>query len=312
MSITHKFVSAIADGADTSVVRPSNWNDTHQIDNSTITEAMLSIADNTTGNVSTSAHGFAPKVTNTANYLKGDGTWSSPGSNSGPTFPGGIPMTGVTYPTAYNVSVSTGNTDLYTAPALKRAMVVGMMLMNNSGVGNIGWFPELKSGGVYYQLNNTQTTANAARAQSLFMIILEPGESISVNTATNNGAFVSAEVVEFDSSISVFSSKITSFSAPADNTVYTVTSGKKSIVLSTSAMSPPGAGQLNYVQTTGNTFKWKLTPSGGSATVISGTSTSTGGTVTGVSFGLSSGDAILLNLAAATNAVLAWVNVMEI
>lgn len=29
MSITHVFVSAIADGADTSVVRPSNWNASH-------------------------------------------------------------------------------------------------------------------------------------------------------------------------------------------------------------------------------------------------------------------------------------------
>ena len=29
--ITHKFVSAIPDGDDTSVVRPSNWNDTHNV-----------------------------------------------------------------------------------------------------------------------------------------------------------------------------------------------------------------------------------------------------------------------------------------
>ena len=29
--VTHKFVSSIPDGADTSVVRPSNWNDTHDI-----------------------------------------------------------------------------------------------------------------------------------------------------------------------------------------------------------------------------------------------------------------------------------------
>lgn len=31
LSVKHKFVSAIADGADTTVVRPSNWNDTHDI-----------------------------------------------------------------------------------------------------------------------------------------------------------------------------------------------------------------------------------------------------------------------------------------
>lgn len=34
------------------------------------------------GVVSTSANGLAPKVTNTSNYLKGDGTWSSPANNA--------------------------------------------------------------------------------------------------------------------------------------------------------------------------------------------------------------------------------------
>lgn len=44
---------------------------------SNITETMLSLSDVTTGNVSTSAHGFAPKApNNTTNFLRGDGTWS--------------------------------------------------------------------------------------------------------------------------------------------------------------------------------------------------------------------------------------------
>ncbi len=29
MAVTHKFVSAIADSGDTTIVQPSNWNDTH-------------------------------------------------------------------------------------------------------------------------------------------------------------------------------------------------------------------------------------------------------------------------------------------
>jgi hypothetical protein len=32
ISVKHKFVSAIADEGDTSIVRPSNWNDTHDIE----------------------------------------------------------------------------------------------------------------------------------------------------------------------------------------------------------------------------------------------------------------------------------------
>jgi hypothetical protein len=30
MAVTHKFVSAIADSGDTTIVQPSNWNDTHE------------------------------------------------------------------------------------------------------------------------------------------------------------------------------------------------------------------------------------------------------------------------------------------
>src|SRR3990167_9158783 len=42
------------------------------------TDATLTVSDITTNNVSTSAHGFAPKVTDTSLFLKGDGTWASP------------------------------------------------------------------------------------------------------------------------------------------------------------------------------------------------------------------------------------------
>lgn len=59
----------------------------------TITEAGLSLSDVTTANVSTSAHGFAPKAPNDATkYLNGTGAWSVPSGGSGITagtaFPG--------------------------------------------------------------------------------------------------------------------------------------------------------------------------------------------------------------------------------
>jgi len=79
MAITHSKVSATGDGGDSSLVRPSDWNDDHAIGNGTITEAHLSISDNTTKDVSTSAHGFCPKAPNDATkYLCGDGSWADP------------------------------------------------------------------------------------------------------------------------------------------------------------------------------------------------------------------------------------------
>lgn len=53
-----------------------------------VTEAELTLADNTTGDVSTARHGFAPKAPNdTTKFLRGDAAWDVPahGSLSGIT-----------------------------------------------------------------------------------------------------------------------------------------------------------------------------------------------------------------------------------
>lgn len=43
-----------------------------------VVEANITLADNTTNNFSTSAHGFTPKGTNVGKFLKDDGTWGYP------------------------------------------------------------------------------------------------------------------------------------------------------------------------------------------------------------------------------------------
>lgn len=59
MGITHGWTSAATpDGSD---VTPTNMND-HTIASDTVTEAMLSISDNTTKDATPSIHGLAPKV----------------------------------------------------------------------------------------------------------------------------------------------------------------------------------------------------------------------------------------------------------
>ena len=52
-------------------------------DGAAITEAAITLADNTTNDVSTTKHGFVPKAPNdTAKYLRGDGTWAVAGGNN--------------------------------------------------------------------------------------------------------------------------------------------------------------------------------------------------------------------------------------
>ena len=54
------------------------------IANGVVTEAMQSLSDNTTGDVSTSRHGYVPKAPNdTTKFLRGDGTWVAPSGGGG-------------------------------------------------------------------------------------------------------------------------------------------------------------------------------------------------------------------------------------
>ncbi len=89
-NITHTFVSAIADDPGASAageVLPSHWNAAHTIANDTVTEAQLSTSDNTTKDVSTTKHGFAPKAPNdTTKFLRGDATWAVPSGSSTKTY----------------------------------------------------------------------------------------------------------------------------------------------------------------------------------------------------------------------------------
>ena len=195
-------------------------------------------------------------------------------------------------------------------------MVQGATLMNNSGVGNITWFPEIKISGTYYRLNANQTTANGSVAQSISLAyIAEANEIVSVNTATNNGAAVTFQVVEFDNTVSVYSQKLTSLSA-GDNAVYTVPAGVTALILSSTLVSA-GTGTLMYLNTSGGarTIQWKLTPSGGSLTAISASSPMiTDLARSAISFegGLGAGDRLTLNTDVNTATQMAWVNVMEI
>lgn len=70
---------------------------TFTIDAGAVTEAKQTLADNTTNDVSTSAHGYAPKAPNDATkYLDGTGAYSVPGASSEQKTPAFVEATDTT------------------------------------------------------------------------------------------------------------------------------------------------------------------------------------------------------------------------
>lgn len=239
---------------------------------------------------------------------------------------GGVSVSGFKYPSGFGFgNAANATTDLYTAPTGKRAAVYPSYGANGSATpASMTYQPKLKSGGNYYNIG-----ASAASSMNQLIlsvsnpIILEPGESASVNfasgsTTSNTYGF---PIVEFDSNIPFKTAKLLSLSS-GNNTLYTCPANTRAFILDTSLGmgNTTFVGQLYYSNLSGGaiTRQWYVVNSGGSpgttnsvslSASISNGSVDVAGTACAT---LNAGDFIVLNVSAATATQHAWVNIMEV
>lgn len=244
-------------------------------------------------------------------------SWATPSVIPTTTLFNGTSLTNAAFKTAFISNKSTGQNDIYTAPAGKRALITGITLYNAGAVASTSTYPQIKYGGNYYRLT---TDLNVASTNSLTnttgTIILEPTETIVLNivTASVTGMNAWVRLVEFDNTSPLKTSK--ALSVNGDNTVYTCPALMTATLLDTvgGAFGTSPKAYASAYGGTGRNMTWYLVPSGGSAgstnQAATGASVSANQQNSAIIYGnLVAGDQVVMN----TNGtgVLMWVNVVE-
>jgi hypothetical protein len=248
--------------------------------------------------------------------------------NDGTTFAGSMCLTpaGTIAPNAvFKSSIktfsATGNSDLYTCPANKRAIVTEMTVFNGHATNSSTLVAMLKIGGVYYPASASASVGAQQTGSRSVTYVLEAGEILAVNM-TQQPFNVVVSIMEFDNTSNLKSAKLTTPTlASGDNTIYTVPNGKSALVLNnTLTMCSGTQGTFTAGNNSGGniTYKWNVVPSGGSVGTTNQMSASVtisngaGSSQTLTGFTMGAGDFISVNASAGTSDQIAFVTVVEI
>lgn len=217
----------------------------------------------------------------------GDADWPSVGLNAYPA--GAADLSGAKWVPFLGAGLATGDSDLYTVPAGKQAIVDRLqMILNFPGSGgNIVAFAEIKVGGIYYRIGPNVTVADGAGSflNSQIPIVLQAGDSISVNTTTTNGLNIRGGAWEWDATDTrLFSARLLGGSVAApfasgDNTLYTCPPGKTAALIGAQATmltGGGGCGALTVANNTGGSLNYYINQ------VPSGSSVANGNRITAV------------------------------
>jgi hypothetical protein len=251
--------------------------------------------------------------------------------NTGSTFggegclsPAGTLLPNASFKSSIVHSTSTGNTDIYTCPANKRAIITEITVFNGHASTSSTLVPMLKIGSTYYPMTPSATVTNQLTGSRSVTYILEAGETIAVNM-TQQPFNVVATIMEFDNTSNLKSAKITTPTLTSgDNTIYTVPNGKSALVLNnTLTMCSGTSGTFGYGNASGGniTVKFNVVASGGSPSTSNLMSPNNGTTnviatglgyaPTATSFSMGAGDFISVNLSGGGSDQIAFVTVVE-
>lgn len=240
------------------------------------------------------------------------------------TSQGGFNLPNMTFPAGMYSTTTTGDLDLYTVPANRRALIYSCQTLcsvfNSSSIVT----PELKNSGTYYALAVPRTYAalstTGPQNTLISALILEAGETFSVNVNVANTYTHVLGMVEFDNTANIRSVKTFNVGS-GDTLIYTCPAGKTAMSIDSNCAIGSGGFWVTQQNTTSFTYYASIVPNGQvlSATyrainnfTITGSLSPVGSGITAFPpyVSLAAGDTIYLNsTSAGANAI---INVIEI
>jgi hypothetical protein len=181
ITVKHKFVSVIPDGDDASVVRPSNWNDTHEL------EGLGTMAEQNANAVAITG-GTISGVTIPASNLTGTVTVPQGGTGA-TTLTGYVKGTGTAALTGSATIPNTDITGLGTASTKDAGAALGVATLDASGKVPISELPAAVIGALSYQgtwdaSTNTPTLTSSVGTKGYYYVVSVAG-STTLNGITD-------------------------------------------------------------------------------------------------------------------------------
>lgn len=224
---------------------------------------------------------------------------------------------GAKYVTATVTNIQSGDQDLYTVPAGRKAL--SLIYFGVGGTSTAGYF-EIKISGTYYRISAASTNLGGTTNVIPIGFLLNAGETFAINgqAGGNTGCRCWMSFCEMDISSNVYVARNLALSN-GDNTLYTVPAGKTACIINGYGNIYGAASmQPSYFNNSGSpvTVTGYIVPNGGSTgsttTYFNATSTADAGSQTIFRpVSLQSGDFLVINTNSGTAGQTGWVNYFE-
>lgn len=151
-----------------------------------------------------------------------------------------IPTTG-SEPVVKNLNIlASGNTDIYTCPAGKKALITYYTILNNGS-------PSIFIGSFYDGVSYNNLTAGSASLNTAALTfvnianVLNAGEKLAISSSASSNYNISVNILEFPESYFGLKSATKKIDTIGYNTVYTTPANKTTLVLSHQSLFTIGA-----------------------------------------------------------------------